>query len=410
MPNQDIGDNMIDVVQEIKQFNAGRDPERLKLKFSNMRENPFVFLRGTCHLFYARLPVSGLFSKEPPTWVCGDLHLENFGSYKGDNRLVYFDLNDFDEAALAPATWDLVRFLTSVLASAESMHATDSEALGLCQAFLAAYSDALLLGKARWVERETALGLVRKLLEALRGRQRPEFLDSRTERKGKKRQLRTADGKKALPVSADQRQRVTALIEEFGSTQPNPGFYEVLDVARRIAGTGSLGVDRYVILVRGKGSPDGNYLLDLKQSLPSSLVPYLKIRQPKWESEAHRVVAVQRRMQAVSMAFLHPVRLDKRAYVLRGLQPSEDRVTLDRDHESLGDLTDVIRVMGEIVAWAQLRSTGREGSATADELIEFGARKEWRENLIGAAQECVAELKKDWKVFAQAYDDGTFAQ
>jgi uncharacterized protein (DUF2252 family) len=66
--------------------------------------------------------------------------------------------------------------------------------------------------------------------------------------------------------------------------------------------------------------------------------------------------------------------------------------------------------MGEIVAWAQLRSTGREGSATADELIEFGARKKWRKNLIEAAQECTAELKKDWKVFAQAYDRGAFAR
>jgi uncharacterized protein (DUF2252 family) len=52
-------------------------------------------------------------------------------------------------------------------------------------------------------------------------------------------------------------------------TQPNPAFYEVLDVARRIAGTASLGIDRYVILIHGKGSPDRNYLLDLKQALPS---------------------------------------------------------------------------------------------------------------------------------------------
>jgi uncharacterized protein (DUF2252 family) len=400
---------MIDVVQEIKQFNAGRDPERMELKFRLMRENPFVFLRGTCHLFYARLRASGPFFKSPPTWVCGDLHLENFGSYKGDNRLVYFDLNDFDEAALAPASCDLARFLTSVLTGAEAMHATSSEALGLCKAFLAAYSDALKIGKARWVERETAHGLVQQLLASLRDRQRSLFLDSRTERKGKKRRLCT-NGKKALPVSDDQRKRVTALIEKFGSTQPNPDFYEVRDIARRIAGTGSLGVDRYVVLVNGKGSPDGNHLLDLKLSLPSSLVPYLKIRQPKWESEAQRVVALQRRTQAVSMAFLHPVQIGKRSYVLRELQPSEDRVTLDRAHESLSDLTDVIRVMGEIVAWAQLRSAGREGSATADELIEFGDRKKWRKNLIGTAQECAAELKKDWKVFAKAYDDGAFTR
>lgn len=84
----------------------GRDPERLQLKYSKMRSNAFVFMRATCHLFYDRLPQDDLFKRAPLTWACGDLHLENFGSYKGDNRLVYFDLNDFDEAALAPACQD----------------------------------------------------------------------------------------------------------------------------------------------------------------------------------------------------------------------------------------------------------------------------------------------------------------
>ena len=38
---------------------------------------------------------------------------------------------------------------------------------------------------------------------------------------------------------------------------------------------GSLGLDRYVVLVEGKGSPDGNYLLELKQCQPSALLPRL---------------------------------------------------------------------------------------------------------------------------------------
>src|SRR5439155_13621635 len=112
---------MVNVVRRIQSFNAGRDAERLRMKYRNLRSNPFVFLRGTCHLFYDRLPQDGLFRSAPLTWICGDLHLENFGSYKGDNRLVYFDVNDFDEAALAPASWDIVRFLTSVLVGADNM-------------------------------------------------------------------------------------------------------------------------------------------------------------------------------------------------------------------------------------------------------------------------------------------------
>ena len=38
---------------------------------------------------------------------------------QGDNRLPYFDVNDFDEPFLAPASWDLVRFLTSLWVGAD---------------------------------------------------------------------------------------------------------------------------------------------------------------------------------------------------------------------------------------------------------------------------------------------------
>lgn len=80
----------MNIIRNIQSYNAGRDPERLVLKYRNMRTNPFVFLRGTCHLFYSRLPREQVLNDMPVTWVCGDLHIENFGSYKGDNRLVYF--------------------------------------------------------------------------------------------------------------------------------------------------------------------------------------------------------------------------------------------------------------------------------------------------------------------------------
>ena len=118
--------------------------------------------------------------------------------------------------------------------------------------------------------------MVGALLDELRGRQRAAYLDSRTVRKGNQRVLRV-DGKKALPISEKQRAKVTSFMHAFAAEQPNPAFYKVLDVARRIAGTGSLGVDRYVMLVEGKGSPDTNYLLDLKQALPCSLAPYLSM-------------------------------------------------------------------------------------------------------------------------------------
>ena len=397
----------MNAASQIQRFNAGRDPERLQMKYRAMRTNPFVFLRGTCHLFYDRLPRGGVFKSAPLAWVCGDLHLENFGSYKADNRLAYFDLNDFDESALAPASWDLVRFLTSLQIGADSLAVTSVQLQRLCHAFVDAYASALALGKAYWVERDTADGLVRALLDDLRNRSRVAFLESRTALKGKKRLLRV-DGKKALPATPAQRAAITDFMHDFAKGLPNPDFYAVRDVARRIAGTGSLGVDRYAILVEGKGSTDAHYILDLKLSLPSSLLPRLKVIQPAWESEATRVVALQRRVQAVSMAFLQPVNLAGVSYVLRGLQPSEDRVTLDRSPRTMSELEQVIGAMGRIVAWGQLRSAGRAGSALTDELIEFGQHTPWKAPLLDASQECVERVRKDWKTYCIAFDDGTF--
>ena len=395
----------MDVVNEILAFNAGREHERLQLKFQKMRVDAFSFLRGTCHLFYSRLAEIKLVKSAPIVWVCGDLHLENFGSYKGGNRLAYFDLNDFDEAALAPASWDLVRILTSLMVGADSLSIRLPEAKKLCAIFLNSYGSALSQGKAYWIENETAQGLIRDLLESLQSRKRARFIRTRTVSQGQTCALRI-DGKKTLAVTDEQRAAVTAFMRRFAKTQSQPEFFQVLDVARRIAGTGSLGVQRYVILIEGKGSIGGHYLLDLKQSLGSCVAPHFESLQPIWRSQAHRIVALQRRMQAMPVAMLQPVQFEGSAYVLRELQPTEDRVSLDRAQQNNEDLEMTIRTMGQMLAWAQLRSAGRSGSATADELIHFSQRKKWKEKLLAASQACAQQVKKDAAVFSRAFDSG----
>ena len=90
---------------QIAAFNRGREPERLAPQYPAIGRSSFALLRGTRPLFYANLPDPQLLARAPLAWSCGDLHLENFGTYKGDNRLVYFDLNDFDEGARASSSW-----------------------------------------------------------------------------------------------------------------------------------------------------------------------------------------------------------------------------------------------------------------------------------------------------------------
>lgn len=158
---------MHDSTRAILEYNAGRDPERLTRKLAAIAADPFSFFRGTNNLYAASLADSPLVHEAPRTLVCGDLHLENYGSFKGDNGLVYFDMNDFDEAAGAPFTVDLVRVLSSLQVAARGWKLADEDAGNLCRRFLETYAAALVEGKPRWVERATAVGIVRDLLRGL---------------------------------------------------------------------------------------------------------------------------------------------------------------------------------------------------------------------------------------------------
>ena len=390
------------LIAALQRHNAGRHPQLLARKYAKMAQDAFLFLRGADHLFYDALPDTPLFRSAPLAWCCGDLHVENFGSYKGDNGQVYFDINDFDEAALAPASWDMVRLLASIQCGADALRATPQQARDVSRSCLEAWRQALAAGKPLWVERETSTGMVNTLLTELRLRDRASFLDKRTVRKGQLRTIRY-DNDKALPVSAEQRLAVTAFMATFALGQPDPAFYTVRDVALRIAGTGSLGLMRFMVLVEGKGSPDGNYLLDIKQAQASALLPRLAtlgIRQPEWPDEAQRVQAIQQRMQAVDHAFLHAVTLAGRACTLKGLQASEDKVDIGSWGKKLGRLADVVSTMGCNLAWDQLRASGRGGAAHADALIDFGRRDDWVRPMLDAADAMTALTRAQWQACA----------
>ena len=146
----------------------------------------------------------------------------------------------------------------------------------------------------------------------------------------------------------------------------------------------------------------------MKEALPSALAPRVKAKQPKWTSEAERIVVTQRRVQAVSMAFLQPVLMGGKSYVLRGLQPLEDRIVLNGAKQSTAEIRQAIATMGQIVAWGQLRSSGRQASAIADELVEFATRPKWQGKLLAASLECAQQVEKDAAIFDRAYDDGVF--
>jgi uncharacterized protein (DUF2252 family) len=387
------------VVARIERFNAGREPERLEIKYRKMRGSPFAFFRGTAHLFWEDLASrQGAMPKSPVVWACGDLHFENFGSFQGDNGLSYFDLNDFDEAALAPASWEIARFVTSAHVAARELGLTRSDATELAKLFLDAYRKALMDGKARWIERATATGMVRRLLRRVSKETRATLLESHTSMSKGKRRI-VVDGRRALPVTDGRRKSVTQQLDRFAKSQPNPDFFKVLDVARRAAGLGSLGLARFIVLVEGDGDREGNALLDAKEAAPSSLVRFQKRPKPTWPSEADRIVGVQRRMQAIAPALLHARKIGRGGYILRELQPTSDRLSLKDARGDTHALRSAVKSMGRLTAWAQLRSSGREGSATTDDLIAFAEQSGWMGRIVEYGRQYAGEVRRDYKEF-----------
>ena len=104
------------------------------------------------------------------------------------------------------------------------------------------------------------------------------------------------------------------------------------------------------------------------------------------------------------MAFLHPVMMNHEAYVLRALQPTEDRVPIAQYHNQFEYLSSTVSSMAQCLAWAQLRSSGRQGSAIADELIDFAQRKKWQSKLTSLTYELADQVKSDWEVYCARYE------
>lgn len=401
---------MSTIPERIKAFNHSRLPDYTALKYQLMAENPFRFFRGTCHLFYEDLQTASGLPASPTGWVCGDLHLENFGTYKGDNRLVYFDLNDFDEGLLAPAAWEIARMVTSIFIGCESVGIRDKETEQVADLFLRVYATALSKGKARYLETETANGIVRTFMQRISERKQKDLVRQRTEEvKNGKLRLRI-DHIRFFPIDKELRKTLMAHVTQWLQCHPlTKARYTVVDACFRVAGTGSLGVRRYVFLLRNIEEPERHLLIDMKEADASSLQPWVDIPQPTWASEAQRVVAVQERMQNVSPALLSTTHFQGCSYVLREMQPTADKIDFLALRDRYKDIACVVEDMAFLTASAQLRSAGRQGAAVADDLILFGQDTHWQQSVLDYARSYAGQVKKDYQEFFTAYKSGYFS-
>lgn len=396
------------ISEKIKVYNEGRVPELLKLKYKAMRDDRYRFFRATPQQFYEDIPLNSFLHQSPNIWLCGDLHLENFGSYKGDNRVAYFSINDFDECLLGPCLMDVSRMLTSIYMATANLDIGLKEAHSLCKVFTDTYFEKLEQGYIRVLEKETTRGVIRQFLEKVQHQKRKSLIKKRTVIKNKKPRL-LIDKIHALPCSEAEKKLVAQHIKQWAKGKKNEEFYEVLDVATRIAGTSSLGLRRYVALVKGRGKLGGHFLLDLKETLPPSSLGIIKTRQPKWKDEAERIVEVQQRILSDPPALLASINMGNTNYVLKELQPTADRINYTIFHGNPKKLQSILESMGSICAWSALRSSGRQKSAIADELITFAkTEKKIKQDLLDYAYNYAARLDSYYKEYCKAYDKGFF--
>ena len=397
------------ISQKVLDFNSDRIPKMIQLKYEFMKENLFRFYRGTNHIFYEDLSGEKGFPESPNAWICGDLHLENFGTYKSDNRQVYFDLNDFDEAILAPSLWEVVRMATSIFIAFDTLKIEENKALHMVQLFLKTIGEKFASGKPDYIERNTAKGIVCEFLTAVNKRKQKDILSKKTVVKKDKLQI-LLDDPKHFKLEKELKKDLADHIQDWLKTDENsPYNYKVIDSVFRLAGTGSVGVKRYAILLKSSNDTGEKYLLvDMKQSVPSSLEPFVHIKQPSWKNEADRIVTIQERMQNRAPALLSTSIFKNEPYVMQEMQPTKDSINFKLIKKEYRNIYQVIDDMAMLTASSQIRSSGRQGSSNADELIRLGENKEWQEGILHYAINYSHTVRKNYIQFLKDYNEGMF--
>lgn len=206
----------------------------LKYKHAQMalKDDVFPFLRGTYYRWAEVWPeVCPECQSAPRVLAVGDLHVENFGTWRDrDGRLVW-GINDFDEADDLPFTNDLVRLAVSAaLGAAEGEFQFSLRAI--CRAIQRGYVTQLKMGGQPFVLEEEHPELREFAMQS--DREPVKFWNKLNSELPKRRP--------ELPDDAER-----ALLKDL------PGTDSTIR-ARKHVGMGSLGKPRFVALARFMGS------------------------------------------------------------------------------------------------------------------------------------------------------------
>ena len=323
-----------------------RVPELIPIRYGRMAASPFAYFRG------AALPMAADLAEIARSGVraqlCGDAHLSNFGGFASPERILAFDVNDFDETNPGPFEWDVKRLAAGL------------DIAGRGRGFDTAANRAIVLQAVR-TYRETVrytLGAsqARHLVRQARLAGRPGHL-GQGRRRGDSASLRKAVAKAGSKDRLKARNKLTKMVDgelEFRSDPPllvpiddvfhEPEHAASLDAAlraalvsyrktissdrrallntfryvaaaRKVVGVGSVGTRCWLALFIGRDNDDP-LLLQIKEAEASVLERFTT--KSTAANHGQRVVEGQRLMQAASDIFLGWQR-----------SPAEDGVTRD---------------------------------------------------------------------------------
>jgi Uncharacterized protein conserved in bacteria (DUF2252) len=278
----------------------------LRFKHAQMSASPFMFFRAT---FYRWLElykkVTPEAARAPKLLAVGDLHVENFGTWRDCEGRLIWGINDFDEAFFMPYTIDLVRLVASARLATETEHLA-IRPRDASDAVLEGYSDSMRGGGRPIVLGEEHRWL--RLIALSRLRDPVHFW-------AKMQTFRKARGH----VPGATRRELKNLL---------PAHHLLYSERQRVAGLGSLGHQRLVMIAEWGG---GLIAREAKALTPSACV---------WahgsDASECRYDDIIRRAVRVPDPFVRPVG----TWLLRRLAPDCSRIELatlpeSRDEEKL---------------------------------------------------------------------------
>jgi len=327
----------------------------LDRKHSLMAESEFAFLRATFYRWAQAWPVvSPSTADAPEALAVGDLHVENFGTWRDIEGRLIWGINDFDEVCWMPYTCDLVRLTTSAHLAIAGEH-LDIAPAKASKAILEGYRDGLAKGGHPFALAEHHTALRQIAVERLK---QPELFWE------KMNGLPTWKGR--IPSSA--KKALDRMLPEGGIG---------CRIAHRVSGLGSLGRRRFVALAQWHG---GSIAREAKELAESA---WLWAHPRKTRTELYYQEALERARRAPD-----PFVKMRGRWIVRRLAPDCSRIELS----SLPEKHDAMRLLYSMgFETANVHLGSREAR-----VMEADLKKRKPGWLHGAARAMIESTSDDW--------------